>query len=105
MTGGVFEADNLAAIVEWEGNSGCLNFIVSLTWSNGTTSDYNNISTIDTSYTFNILYNTNYTVTVRRNNSTEISKAFNFSKHSIMFMHNTYITINFFLIQLNVRDH
>jgi hypothetical protein len=79
-----FEEDNLTVIVEWEGNSDCLDFNISLTSPTDTSSDYN-ITTKNRSHTFNIFYNTNYTVTVTvagssGNNSDEISKTFiNFS--------------------------
>ena len=67
VTGIWFEADNLTAIIEWEANSDCLNFTISLLTSPiiiiDTSLDYN-ITTRSTSHTFIIFYNTNYTVTV-----------------------------------------
>ena len=86
ITGGIFEAEHLTAIIEWESNSGCSDFTVSLISLNDTSINYNTTSTTkNTNHTFNILYNTNYTVSVSSsgNNSSEISKTFNFGKCSI----------------------
>ena len=85
ITGEEFEAENLTIIIEWESNSDCFNFTLSLTPSpNNSSSDYS-ITTDNKSHIFNILYNINYTVTViasNGNSSSNINKMFNFSKCS-----------------------
>ena len=80
--GGIFEEDNLTVILEWESNSDCLDFTVSLTSSTDASADQN-ITTKIKRHIFSVLYNTNYTVTIISSigsNSSEISKAFYFSK-------------------------
>ena len=100
----MLEAENLTVIIEWESNSGCLNYTVFLTSLNS--SSNNIITTKNSRHTFNIFYNTNYTVTVSGSNGSEISKTFNFSKSYIKYYYSQHHTNSHHLyhhMQLNVN--
>ena len=110
ITGGTFKAEHLTVIIEWEGNSDCLDFTVSLTpSSNGSSLDYSITTNLkNKSHTLNILYNTNYTVTVTisgGNNSSGMSRSFSFSKCSIKFNYHNNKTHFHAPSQSNVNHH
>ena len=93
----MFETDSLAVTIEWESDSGCSDFTISLVHSNDPSLKYN-ITTKSTYHTFYIFYNTNYTVTVSSSsgsNSSEISKSFNFGKCSTKQQLSASIIFNF----------